>query len=115
MQASRASESKRPERDPPISAGSYTSRCRNGRAGTGDSLASYQDRGESGSLQRKFCRICGSSLASEAEAAPGAIVLNTGTLDDRSAVRPAAHTWTASAQPWVKIEEGVATFPKGRT
>src|SRR5215510_6475968 len=83
---------------------------------TGDSLASYQDRGERGrTLQRKFCRICGSSLASEAEAFPGAIILKAGTLDDRSAVKPAAHIWTASAQPWVKIEEGAVTYPKGRT
>jgi hypothetical protein len=83
---------------------------------TGDSLSTYHDHGESGrAVQRKFCRICGSSLASEAEAFPDVVILKAGTLDDRSAAKPIAHIWTASAQAWVKIEEGARAFPKGMT
>jgi hypothetical protein len=82
----------------------------------GQSPASYADKGESGkSLSRKFCRNCGSSLATEAEAYPGAIIIKAGTLDDRSWLKPNTHIWTNSAQPWVRIEPGATTFSKGRT
>ena len=82
----------------------------------GQSLASYADKGESGKpLSRKFCRNCGSSLATETEALPGAIIIKAGTLDDKSWLKPNYHIWTNSAQPWVRIEPGATTFPKGRT
>ena len=82
----------------------------------GQSLASYADKGESGKpLSRKFCRNCGSSLATETEALPGAIIIKAGTLDDKSWLKPNYHLWTNSAQPWVRIEPGAKTFPKGRT
>ena len=77
---------------------------------------SYADTGESGKpLSRKFCRNCGSSLATETEALPGAIVIKAGTLDDKSWLKPNYHIWTRSAQPWVQIQSGATTFPKGRT
>src|SRR5690242_483951 len=82
----------------------------------GESLASYADKGESGKpLSRKFCRNCGSSLATETEALPGAIIIKAGTLDDKSWLKPNYHLWTNSAQPWVRIEPGATTFSKGRT
>ena len=82
----------------------------------GQSLASYADTGESGKpLTRKFCRNCGSSLATETEALPGAIIIKAGTLDDKSWLKPNYHLWTNSAQPWVRIDPGATTFPKGRT
>jgi hypothetical protein len=78
--------------------------------------ASYADTGESGKpLSRKFCRSCGSSLATETEALPGAIIIKAGTLDDKSSLKPNYHIWTGSAQPWVQIPSGATTFPKGRT
>jgi len=78
--------------------------------------ASYADTGESGKpLSRKFCRNCGSSLATETEALPGAIIIKAGTLDDKSWLKPNYHIWTRSAQPWVQIPSGATTFPKGRT
>ena len=82
----------------------------------GQSLASYADKGESGKpLSRKFCRNCGSSLATETEALPGAIIIKAGTLDDKSWLKPNYHIWTNSAQPWVRIEPGATAFSKGRT
>lgn len=82
----------------------------------GQSPASYADKGESGkSLSRKFCQNCGSSLATEAEALPGAMIIKAGTLDDKSWIRPNTHIWTQSAQPWVQIDPGATTFLKGRT
>jgi hypothetical protein len=82
----------------------------------GQTPASYADKGESGrSLSRKFCRNCGSSIATEAEGLPGALIIKAGTLDDLSWLKPNTHIWTSSAQPWVKIEPGATTFSKGRT
>jgi hypothetical protein len=76
----------------------------------GQSLASYADKGESGKpLSRKFCRNCGSSLATETEALPGAIIIKAGSLDDKSWLKPNYHLWTNSAQPWVRIEPGAKT------
>jgi hypothetical protein len=86
------------------------------RASNSSLVASYADKGESGKpLSRKFCRNCGSSLATEAEALPGAMIIKAGTLEDKSWLKPNMHIWTRSAQPWVQIEPGATTFPKGRT
>jgi hypothetical protein len=82
----------------------------------GESLASFADKGESGrSLSRRFCRNCGSSIATEADGLPGVLIIKAGTLDDKSWLKPTTHIWTDSAQPWVRIEPGATTFPKGRT
>jgi hypothetical protein len=79
-------------------------------------ITTYTDTAESGrTLQRKFCTTCGSSLLSEAQAFPGMVVLKAGSLDDRSWVKPAAHVWTSSKQPWCDVPAGVAVFEKGRT
>jgi hypothetical protein len=81
----------------------------------GDSLASYAYKGSSGkSLSRKFCRKCGSSLATETELLPTALILKAGTLDDTSWVKPTTHSWTDSAQPWVHIDPAAVKFPKAR-
>jgi hypothetical protein len=37
-------------------------------------------------------------------------VVRPGTLDDTSWLRPQAHLWTRSAQPWVAIPEGVPRY-----
>ena len=79
-------------------------------------IASYTDTAESGrQLHRKFCSKCGSSLASESQNVPGMLILKAGTLDDSTWVKPGAHIWTQSQQPWVVIPKGVTTFIKGRT
>jgi hypothetical protein len=43
------------------------------------------------------------------------MIIKAGTLDDKSWLKPNMHLWTNSAQPWVRIEAGATTFPKGRT
>ena len=35
------------------------------------------------------------------------IFVKAGTLDDVSILKPTTHYWTKSAQPWVKLPEGV--------
>ncbi len=42
----------------------------------------------------------------------GLAVLEAGTLDDTSWLRPVGHIWTRSAQPWFEIPEGALDFPE---
>jgi hypothetical protein len=61
-------------------------------------------------LTRWVCPECGSWICSGAKpgsANPNALFLNVraGTLDDTSWLRPAAHFWTRSKQPWVMLPD----------
>jgi hypothetical protein len=63
----------------------------------------FQDRGTSGqAVYRNFCPDCGSPLLTDTPRAreQGIIFIKAGTLDDVSDLRPRAHYWTRSAQPW---------------
>lgn len=71
-------------------------------------LGSYIDRGDSGAtVLRRFCPVCGSSVVSEPGSMPAVLAIKAGTLDDVSALRPQAHVWCASAQPWVALPADV--------
>ncbi len=48
------------------------------------------------------CAACGGPVWSETRF-PDVLAVQAGTLDDTSWLRPAAHIWTRSAQPWVEI------------
>lgn len=79
-------------------------------------VGSYTDTAESGrKVVRKFCKNCGSSLASEAEVFPGILILKAGTLDDRSWLTPGVQVWTQSKQPWLDLGTSLRSFEKGRT
>ena len=58
----------------------------------------------------RICAHCGVRLWSEPRKHPDRAVVRPGTLDDRSWLRPVAHLWLRSAQPWVVIPEGVARY-----
>lgn len=74
-------------------------------------LAIYTDTGTSGKpVLRKFCNACGAPVISDAAAFPGILFIKAGTLDDTSVIKPGLHIWTASAQPWVSIDETIKTF-----
>jgi hypothetical protein len=60
--------------------------------------------------KRKRCSACGTGLWSERRRIPGIVWLRAGTLDDTRWLKPAAHVWTRSAQPWFSIPEGVRAF-----
>ncbi len=53
----------------------------------------------------RFCGRCGARLFGLSRI-DGLAVLEPGTLDDTSWLRPVGHIWTRSAQPWVEIPEG---------
>jgi hypothetical protein len=63
---------------------------------------------------RWLCPDCGCWVVGGAQpgAAPGEMVrrVRAGTLDDTSWLRPTAHFWTRSKQPWVMLPEGDQIF-----
>lgn len=76
-------------------------------------VKTYADRGDSGkAMYRHFCPECGSTLMDEAEAMPGVTMIQAGTLDDASWVKPAMQIYCDSAQPWVQLAGDMARFPK---
>jgi hypothetical protein len=76
-------------------------------------LSDYQSVADSGSkMHRRFCRICGTQLFSEAESRPHLIFVRAGTLDDPEVVRPTATIWTSQAPTWACIDPRLQKFPK---
>jgi hypothetical protein len=57
-----------------------------------------------------FCGECSTRLWGDPIKLPDVVILRPGTLDDRQGLRPVAHIWTRSAQPWVAIPADVAAF-----
>jgi len=58
----------------------------------------------------RICTQCGTRLWSEPPRHPGLAVIRPGLLDDTSWLRPIAHLWTRSAQPWFVFPEGVPKY-----
>jgi hypothetical protein len=59
---------------------------------------------------RTFCRICGSTLVTLFPAAPDALGLALGTLDDDPDVKPELHVHVASKAPWFDITDALPQF-----
>ena len=75
----------------------------------------FQTVGDSGKpVLRHFCRDCGSPVFSLVSFLSEFSMIPAGTLDDRSQVKPTMHIYCDSAQPWVRIDDDVAKFPKAR-
>jgi hypothetical protein len=70
--------------------------------------------GSGGMGNRWTCPACGVWVCGDAK--PDRVtgverrIVRGGTFDDRSWIRPDAHVWTRSAQPWVVIPEGVERY-----
>jgi hypothetical protein len=76
-------------------------------------LKTFTKCGDTGkSIHRRFCPECGSGIVDEADALPGAAMLNVGTLDDRSWVKPQSEVYCDSAQPWVRLGGELQRFGK---
>ena len=62
---------------------------------------------------RGFCGDCGSSLTCVIEEGwPGQVSVTAPTLDDPSIARPTVHIWVSTQMPWVKLDDGLKTFPE---
>ena len=76
-------------------------------------LKTFSKTGDSGKLiHRRFCPECGSGIFDEANALPGIAMVNAGTLDDRSWVKPQSEIYCDSAQPWVQLGGELKRFAK---
>jgi len=80
-----------------------------------EQLGSYAVPGESGAqVTRLFCTKCGTPMFSEPELMSALLIIKAATLDDPGWLRPSAHIYTDSAQPWALAEDGLprhAKFP----
>ena len=73
--------------------------------------ATYAVRGGSGNVTvRSFCSTCGSPLFARSAAVNGFVSVRFPTLDDPSTFKPMLDIWTASAQPWVCMDDAIPHF-----
>ena len=75
------------------------------------SLAQHTKTADSGNqVTRRFCAQCGTHVFSDSTGRPGLTVLRVGTLDEPSAITPAANIWTASAPDWACLNPALEQF-----
>jgi hypothetical protein len=65
-------------------------------------------------IVRRFCPECGSSISEEPAARPDMVILNVGTFDDPTALRPAVQIYCDRALPWVQLAGNMQSHPRGR-
>lgn len=58
----------------------------------------------------RICAACATRLWSEPQKRTEIAIVRAGTLDDTSWLRPVAHLWTRSAQPWFEFPPGVPRY-----
>jgi len=76
-------------------------------------LGSYVVTGDSGKpVTRWYCKNCASGIYLDGEADPGYVFLKVGTLDDAGWVAPQMHIYTATKQPWMKIDDDLPQYDK---
>ena len=78
----------------------------------GDAAASFEKAADRGhAMIRGFCRRCGSPLFVKNSAFPKVLMLAGGSLDDPSWVRPEMEIYSASAQPWDRLDPNLPHHP----
>jgi hypothetical protein len=76
-------------------------------------LKTFTKMGDSGKpMHRQFCPECGSGIMDEADLMPGVAMLNVGTLDDPSWVKPVSQIYCDSAQAWAVLGGEIKQFAK---
>ena len=80
---------------------------------TGDQPGTYAHKGGSGlTVHRHFCRKCGSPVMTELDITPGLDWLKSGTLDDKSWLKPDVSIWEHDGQPWLTLPAGIQAFDR---
>jgi hypothetical protein len=68
-------------------------------------LQSWYTPGDKGEIKRcYFCPDCGSRIMHGSAKPEDDVSIKAGSLDDTSRLRPEAHIWLQSAQPWIRID-----------
>ncbi|MCP4472946.1 MAG: GFA family protein [Gammaproteobacteria bacterium] len=72
-----------------------------------EAMQSWDTHGEDGRIKRcHFCPNCGTRVMHGSDDPDETVSIKAGSLDDTSGLRPRAHIWLKSAQPWVAIAYG---------
>ena len=66
----------------------------------------------SATLNRVFCKTCGTRLFSWRKNGTAASVA-LAVFDDRNAFAPTEHIWVSEKMNWVKIDDGLPQYPQG--
>jgi len=66
-------------------------------------------------MHRHYCPNCGVAVWFSSPGHTDIVALKPGTLDDTSSLRPIAHVWFRSAQPWVRVGDDVPVFDEQPT
>lgn len=75
---------------------------------TSGKLKTFEALADSGRVKTcAFCPECGVRIYNQSTAYRS---IKAGTLDDRSWLRPSAHIWTRSKQPWVVLPDDIPCF-----
>ncbi len=73
----------------------------------------YSVRASSGGMAtRSFCADCGTPLFTQSEANPQFMSIRFPSLDQPAAFKPMLDIWTATAQPWVCLDQAIPHFPQ---
>lgn len=74
-----------------------------------DRLKTWDTRGDDDRIKRcAFCPDCGSRIYHASEGDDKPLSLKAGSLDDTRWLRPIAHIWLKSAQPWLAVDQEAA-------
>ncbi|MDH3387524.1 MAG: GFA family protein [Gammaproteobacteria bacterium] len=70
-----------------------------------DLLKTWDTRGGDGVIRRcAFCPQCGSRIYHGSDRLDQPVSIKAGSLDDTGWLRPVAHIWLNSAQPWISVD-----------
>lgn len=71
-------------------------------------------RRSSDHAERGFCGDCGTPLTYRSDAGPDEIDVTTCSLDRPEAVAPLDHTFAGQGLDWLKLAEGLPSYPRTR-
>lgn len=76
-------------------------------------LGGYTVTGTNGAhIERMFCKVCGSQIASRAIEMPSVVFLKAGGLEEFPPMAPSIVCWTDSAPDWATFPDNVPQFSK---
>jgi hypothetical protein len=63
---------------------------------------------------RTFCPECGTALTFRTSPESDEIDLTVASFDHPESVEPADHIWVEDRLPWIKLADGLPTYPQNR-
>ena len=63
-------------------------------------------------MHRHHCTECGTAIWFSSPEYPEIIALKPGTLTDTTTLRPIAHLWYRSSQPWLELGSNIPIYQK---